>query len=87
MERRRPRGFVVVERRQDVPGDGDIGGPLAAIAKAHPDVTIGSYPFQDDRGPNCNLVVRSRDPEKLAAAKAAVEDMVASVRAALRRTA
>jgi molybdenum cofactor synthesis domain-containing protein len=67
--------------------EGDIGGPLAAIAKAHPGVTIGSYPFQDDRGPNCNLVIRSRDPEKLAAAKAAVEEMVASVRAGLRRSA
>jgi hypothetical protein len=32
-------------------------------------------------------VVRSRFPDKLAAAKAAVEDMVASVRAGLRRTA
>jgi molybdenum cofactor synthesis domain-containing protein len=67
--------------------EGDIGSPLAAIAKANPDVTIGSYPFQDDSGPNCNLVVRSRYPDKLAAAKAAVEEMVASVRAGLRRSA
>jgi len=67
--------------------EGDIGGPLGEIAKAHPDVTIGSYPFQDDRGPNCNLVVRSRFPDKLAAAKAAVEAMVASVSAGLRRSA
>ncbi len=67
--------------------EGDIGTPLGAVAKAHPDVTIGSYPFQDDRGPNSNIVVRSRDPEKLAAAKAAVEEMLASVRAGLRRTA
>ena len=59
---------------------------MAAVAKAHPEVTIGSYPFQDDRGPNSNIVVRSRDPDKLAAAKAAVEDMLASVRAGLRRT-
>ena len=67
--------------------EGDIGTPLAAVAKAHPDVTIGSYPFQDDRGPNSNIVVRSRDPQKLAAAKTAVEDMLGSVRAGLRRTA
>jgi molybdenum cofactor synthesis domain-containing protein len=67
--------------------EGDIGGPLREIAKAHPDVTIGSYPFQDDRGPNCNLVVRSRFPDKLAAAKAAVEAMVANVSAGLRRSA
>ena len=28
--------------------EGDIGTPLGEIAKAHPEVTIGSYPFQDD---------------------------------------
>src|SRR6201991_4988060 len=26
--------------------EGDIGGPLRAIANAHPDTVIGSYPFQ-----------------------------------------
>ena len=44
---------------------------------------IGSYPFQDDGRPNTNVVIRSRDPAKLAAAKAAVEDMLARVRAGL----
>jgi len=45
---------------------------------------IGSYPFFDDkRGPNTNIVVRSRDPARLAAAKAAVETMLAKVREAL----
>ncbi len=61
--------------------EGDVGTPLAEIAKAHPDVTIGSYPFFDDkRGPNTNLVLRSRDPQKLAVAKVAVETMLESVR-------
>ena len=46
--------------------EGDIGGPLREIANAHPDTIIGSYPFQDeDKKPNTNLVVRSRDPDKL----------------------
>ena len=64
--------------------EGDIGGPLADIAKAHPETMIGSYPFFDDRrGPNTNIVVRSRDPARLAAAKAAVETMLAKVRQAL----
>lgn len=67
--------------------EGDIGSPLAAIAKAHPQVMIGSYPFQEDGRPNTNIVIRSRDPEKLAAAKAAVIDMLAQVRAGLRKTA
>jgi hypothetical protein len=48
---------------------------------------IGSYPFQDEGRPNTNIVVRSRDPEKLAAAKAAVEAMLAGVRDSLRQTA
>jgi molybdenum cofactor synthesis domain-containing protein len=64
--------------------EGDIGGPLAEIAKAHPGTMIGSYPFFDEkRGPNTNIVVRSRDPARLAAAKAAVETMLAKVRQAL----
>ena len=67
--------------------EGDIGTPLGEIAKAHPDVMIGSYPFQDEGRPNTNIVVRSRDANKLAAAKAAVEDMLARVRGNLRQTA
>ncbi|MEW6452747.1 MAG: molybdopterin-binding protein [Pseudomonadota bacterium] len=67
--------------------EGDIGTPLGEIAKAHPDVMIGSYPFNDDGKPNTNVVVRSRDPEKLAAAKAAVEAMLVKVQEGLRQTA
>jgi hypothetical protein len=39
--------------------------------------------MDDKRGGNTNVVVRSRDPQKLAAAMAAVEAMLARVRAAL----
>src|SRR5262252_2988344 len=60
--------------------EGDIGTELGAVAKAHADVMIGSYPFMDDRGPNTNIVLRTRDAAKLAAAKAAVEEMLAKVR-------
>src|SRR5215469_6612225 len=64
--------------------EGDIGTPLAEVAKAHPGTTIGSYPFFDDkRGPNTNVVVRSRDPASLAAAKIAVEEMLVRVKATL----
>jgi molybdenum cofactor synthesis domain-containing protein len=63
--------------------EGDIGTPLGDIAKAHPEVAIGSYPFFDEqRGPNTNVVIRARDPGKLNAAKRAVEDMLARVRGA-----
>jgi molybdenum cofactor synthesis domain-containing protein len=64
--------------------EGDVGTELGAIAKAHPDTVIGSYPFVDDSGPNTNIVVRARDAEKLALAKAAVERMLVEVRARLR---
>ena len=47
---------------------------------------IGSYPFQDEGRPNTNLVVRSRDPQKLAAAVAAVEAMLIRVRGELAAT-
>ena len=65
--------------------EGDVGTELGAVAKAHPDVMIGSYPFMDDRGPNTNIVVRARDAGKLAAAKAAVEDMLVKVRPTIAR--
>ncbi len=60
--------------------EGDIGGPLRAIAKAHPDTIIGSYPFIDEeQQPNTNLVVRSRDQDKLSAAMSAVKEMLANL--------
>jgi molybdenum cofactor synthesis domain-containing protein len=64
--------------------EGDIGTELGAIAKAHPDVIIGSYPFMDEKkGANAHVVMRARDPQKLAAVKAAVEAMLARVHAEL----
>ena len=66
--------------------EGDIGTPLGEIAKAHPDVAIGSYPFFDEqRGANTNVVLRSRDAQKLAAARKVVEDMLERVRGASHR--
>jgi molybdenum cofactor synthesis domain-containing protein len=63
--------------------EGDVGGPLREIALAHPDTVIGSYPFMDENNkPNTHLVVRSRNPEKLAAAMAKVKEMLASLHAA-----
>jgi molybdenum cofactor synthesis domain-containing protein len=63
--------------------EGDIGTPLGEVAKAHPEVAIGSYPFFDEhRGPNTNVVLRARDQGKLTAARGAVEEMLKRVRAA-----
>jgi molybdenum cofactor synthesis domain-containing protein len=64
--------------------EGDIGTELGAIAKKFPDAVIGSYPFLDENNyANTNVVVRSRDPQRLAAAKVAVEAMLVRVKAAL----
>ena len=50
--------------------EGDIGMQLGEIAKANREVAIGSYPFFDQQhGPNTNVVLRARDPQKLAFAK------------------
>jgi molybdopterin-biosynthesis enzyme MoeA-like protein len=65
--------------------EGDIGTQLGDIAKAHPEVMIGSYPFVDEAtgAPNTNLVVRGRDPARIAAAVTAVKAMLSEVRARL----
>ncbi|MCW5693981.1 MAG: competence/damage-inducible protein A [Pseudolabrys sp.] len=64
--------------------EGDVGTELAAVAKAHPDVIIGSYPFIDENnGPNTNIVMRSRDAARLEEARVAVAAMLAAVRARL----
>jgi molybdenum cofactor synthesis domain-containing protein len=63
--------------------EGDIEMQLGEIANANPAVVIGSHPFFDpEHGPNTNVVLRARDPQKLALAKHAVEDMLESVRRA-----
>jgi molybdenum cofactor synthesis domain-containing protein len=42
-------------------GEGDIAGALGDLAEAHPEVSIGSYPFQRDGVHGSNVVVRSQD--------------------------
>ncbi|MBN9034505.1 MAG: competence/damage-inducible protein A [Rhizobiales bacterium] len=63
-------------------GEGTIGDALTQIQKNHPDTIIGSYPKYMDGSFWTELVVRSRDPEKLAAAKADIVAMIAALDAA-----
>lgn len=66
--------------------EGDVAGALKEIAAAHPDVAIGSYPFRDEAGlPNTNLVARSRDADKLEAARSAIERMLIAIRPTVKR--
>src|SRR5262245_12155136 len=63
--------------------EGDIGIQLGEIAKANPGVAIGSYPFFDQQhGPNTNVVLRARDAQKLTRAKREIEGMLQRVRRA-----
>jgi molybdenum cofactor synthesis domain-containing protein len=49
--------------------EGDLAGPLGAVAAAYPDVAMGSYPFM---GPGATLILRSADASRLAEAAAAL---------------
>jgi molybdenum cofactor synthesis domain-containing protein len=71
-------GAVVIARtvRVEGAGEGVIAAPLEALAKAHPDLSLGSYPFFGPEGFGSNLVIRGRDAEEVAAT---VEDLVAAL--------
>lgn len=60
-------------------GEGDIGGPLAAVQKAHPDTVIGSYPKFDGQSFSTDLVIRARGEAALDAAEAAIRTMLEEV--------
>ncbi|MFK7762297.1 MAG: competence/damage-inducible protein A [Roseobacter sp.] len=58
-------------------GEGDIAKPLAALAQAHPELSIGCYPFQQKSGAyGANVVVRGTDEDAVSAAIATLTDML-----------
>lgn len=61
-------GAVVIARtvRVEGAGEGAIAGPLEALAKQHPSLSLGSYPFFSPEGFGSNLVVRGRDGAEVA---------------------
>ncbi len=63
-------------------GEGDIAKPLGEIQSRYPNVIIGSYPFEGQSGFAAQLVLRSREPEALAAALAEVQAMAQALTAA-----
>lgn len=46
-------------------GEGDIAGPLAVLAEKYSDLSIGSYPFQDNGLYGANIVARGTDQAQL----------------------
>ena len=58
-------------------GEGDIAAPLAALAKAYPDLSIGCYPFQQPNGAyGANVVIRGDDADKV---RAVLSELAADV--------
>ena len=49
-------------------GEGDIAGPLGQVAKDHPTLAIGSYPFQKDGKYGAHVVIRGNDQAEIDAA-------------------
>ncbi|MBB4953341.1 molybdenum cofactor synthesis domain-containing protein [Agrobacterium vitis] len=74
-------GVHILSRAIPCPyGEGEIGTALAAVQKAHPDTSIGSYPRYDGlKGFHTELVVRARAEDVLNAAVLAVEEMIAGI--------
>jgi molybdenum cofactor synthesis domain-containing protein len=74
-------GVVTVSRTVRVEGSGEsiIAAPLEAVAKAHPDMSLGSYPFFSEGVYGSNLVLRGRDPTEL---EATVGELIAALQGA-----
>jgi molybdenum cofactor synthesis domain-containing protein len=84
-----PRGAVVhaATVEASVP-EGAIAPGLAALAKAHPDVSVGSYPFfREGAGKpyGAQLVIRGRDAKAVEAAAQGVEAMLCDLGAVPQR--
>jgi molybdenum cofactor synthesis domain-containing protein len=46
-------------------GEGEIAGPLAALAADYPDLLMGSYPFNLNGAFGANVVIRGPDPARV----------------------
>jgi molybdenum cofactor synthesis domain-containing protein len=71
-------GAVVIARTVRVDGspEGAIAAPLEAVARAHPALSLGSYPFFGPEGFGSNLVIRGRDADEV---EATVEELIAAL--------
>ncbi|MBX9588194.1 MAG: competence/damage-inducible protein A [Hyphomonadaceae bacterium] len=58
--------------------EGEIAGMFEALQKRYPDVAMGSYPFMHDGKPGTQLVLRSTDAARLAAAEAELKQQLSA---------
>jgi molybdenum cofactor synthesis domain-containing protein len=74
-------GAVVIAKtiRVDGSGEGIIAEPLERIAKAHPDLSLGSYPFFGPEGYGSNLVTRGRNADEVEATVAELTEALRAV--------
>ena len=56
-------------------GEGWIAAPLRALAEAYPDLSIGSYPFQEGGLYGANIVIRGPDERRLDDALARLSEL------------
>jgi molybdenum cofactor synthesis domain-containing protein len=77
-----PTGRKMLSRSIDAGmREGDIAAAFGAVQKQFPDVAMGSYPgFKEGIGFTTQLVLRSRDEQRLERAEAAVRAMLAEIR-------
>ncbi len=54
--------------------EGELAGPLGALAEAHPSLSIGSYPFIKDGEYGANVVIRGSDPAAVNTAASELRD-------------
>ena len=67
-------GAALISKTQRIDrGEGDIAGPLGALAAAFPDLSMGSYPFQKDGKYGAHIVSRGTDEDQVDAAMAQLE--------------
>jgi molybdenum cofactor synthesis domain-containing protein len=58
-------------------GEGDIAGPLGALAQDFPMLAMGSYPFQKDGRYGAHIVIRGNDEGQIDAALARLKEAFA----------
>lgn len=58
-------------------GEGEIAGPLADLAADFPDLSIGSYPFQNNGIYGAHIVIRGHDGAQVDAAMTRLSEMFA----------
>jgi len=58
-------------------GEGDIAGPLADLADAFPELSIGCYPFFQNGAYGANVVIRGSEAEQIGVAMTRLEQEIA----------